>query len=346
MSKFRNLIERIAYALPFGLKGGNDLLTSKTALGNDEEIHEEISDERVAKHLLKGEITKSVEELRYRTLKVDNKSAEYKYIGNGVAVKDGRTINCDRKIIKFTQDNKEKYGGVLDGMKGGLDRYDNIEWTTKIKYNNPSIRHKLQRCLKMIKVDINRNANPMKINTIMHFETSPNVYDERTKPLINCLAKINTDLMNDMSEEHYKSYVERQEVLTSMTEMSFTTYKASNGYPDKIEFIFSKPKFMEICEKNGEYLITWSWEKVEITNLLDKYYSKSMDEKYKNKEKKEVIINPFGEEYSERKAYCSVCGKEMSVYDADIQLANGDRPICTDCQLKLMKKENKKNERN
>ena len=44
---------------------------------------------------------------------------------------------------------------------------------------------------------------------------------------------------------------------------------------------------------------------------------------------------------TERKRYCSVCGKEMSVYDADIQEADGHKPICKDCLNKALKKEEK-----
>ena len=40
---------------------------------------------------------------------------------------------------------------------------------------------------------------------------------------------------------------------------------------------------------------------------------------------------------SERKAYCSVCGKEMSVYDADIMEADGHDPICKECMQKALK---------
>ena len=40
---------------------------------------------------------------------------------------------------------------------------------------------------------------------------------------------------------------------------------------------------------------------------------------------------------SERKAYCSICGKEMSVYDADIMSADGNEAICQECLKKTLK---------
>jgi hypothetical protein len=66
-------------------------------------------------------------------------------------------------------------------------------------------------------------------------------------------------------------------------------------------------------------------------DLESKYYSKSMAEKYEKKEKKNVDVSLA---QGERKRYCSICGKEMSVYDADIQEADGHEPICKECMQK------------
>ena len=63
-----------------------------------------------------------------------------------------------------------------------------------------------------------------------------------------------------------------------------------------------------------------------------------MAEKYAKKERKDVAPEMVN---TERKRYCSVCGKEMSVYDADIQEADGHKPICKDCLNKALKNEQK-----
>ena len=63
-----------------------------------------------------------------------------------------------------------------------------------------------------------------------------------------------------------------------------------------------------------------------------------MADKYARKEKKDVALEMVN---SERKRYCSVCGKEMSVYDADIQEADGHKPICKECMNKVLKNEEK-----
>ena len=85
----KNKLLNILYSLPFGLKGADsEIFGSKTNSENGTEISQEVSDERLGKHLLKGEVTQSVEELRYKTYKVANESKNYNFIGNGNAIKE------------------------------------------------------------------------------------------------------------------------------------------------------------------------------------------------------------------------------------------------------------------
>jgi hypothetical protein len=84
--------------------------------------------------------------------------------------------------------------------------------------------------------------------------------------------------------------------------------------------------------------MTYSWDEyVRLPlSLESKYYSASMAEKYKNKERKNTLVSMAE---SERKKYCSVCGKEISVYDADIQEADGHEPVCKECMRKAFNKQ-------
>ena len=80
--------------------------------------------------------------------------------------------------------------------------------------------------------------------------------------------------------------------------------------------------------------LTWDdYIRVQL-NLEAKYYSKTMAEKYEKKERKDA---PVSLDEVERKRYCSICGKEMSVYDADIQEASGQEPVCKECMQKAFK---------
>ena len=95
--------------------------------------------------------------------------------------------------------------------------------------------------------------------------------------------------------------------------------------------------FKEFKDNGHEFLLTFTWDEYirMPLNLETKYYSKEMARKYENKEKKSTNNN---RQEIERKAYCTLCGKEMSVYDADIMRANGEEPICKECLEKALKK--------
>ena len=102
----KNKLLNILYSLPFGLKGADSEIfgtSKKTSDGTT--ISQEVSDERVGKHLLKGEVTQPVEELRYRTYKVSNESKNYNVVGNGVAVKNEEKKKKSKTRIRFSQEN-------------------------------------------------------------------------------------------------------------------------------------------------------------------------------------------------------------------------------------------------
>lgn len=326
INKIKDLFLKIAYALPFGLKGADsEIMGSKETSINGTEISQEVSDERVAKHLLKGEVTQEVEELRYRTYKVANESENYTYLGNGVAVKEDDNKNkIERKKIKFTQENGLLCASIMDEFKHmndyGVDKY-RLEMT----YND-IVRFKLEQFATCIDVFID-NENKI-IETTLRFEKQPNQYNKKSKPFIKELEKIKDILISEYQ-------ISKNEILSSIETISFVTYKADNE-DDLVTYSFvDGAKFKDFKEDEHEYKITYTWNGYMRlpTNLEEKYYSKSMDEKYKNKERKDVAVEMGN---LERKRYCSICGKEMSTYDGDIQEFDGNVVICQDCMKKTL----------
>lgn len=326
MNKFRKIMLNLWYGLPFGLKGADtEIMGSKNIDSNGSTINQEVSDKRVAKHLLKGEVTQEVEELRYRTYKVENESKNYKYVGNGIAIKEKEKPKVEEKTkFKFTQDNENICESVLSAMSQvgsyGVDRY-----RFEIDYNS-FVRFKIEKFA--TKVDVRINDELGEIITILHFNTEPNPYDATSMPFINELKKL----------LHVKGEYEisRNEIASSIMNFSFSTYKADNE-DDFVNYSFiNGGKFESLKQEGYEYLLTLSWgEYLRLPlNLESKYYSKTMAEKYAKKEKKEVAPEMVN---SERKAYCSICGKEMSIYDADVMKADGHEPICKDCMTKALK---------
>ena len=329
MSKIKDILLNIWYGLPFGLKAaGDEILGSGKAEANIPTINQEVSDERVAKHLLKGEVTQEVEELRYRTYRVENESKNYTYLGNGVAVKeeDTKEKRTAKTKFKFTQDNENICETVLEGLKQ-VGNYGTEKYRFEIDYNS-FVRFKVEKFATKIDVDINEEIG--KIETTLRFSTEPNPYDASSMPFINELKKL-----FDVKSEYQ---VSRNEIASSIVNISFTTYKAYNE-DDFVNYSFiNGAKFKSFKQEGYEYLLTFEWnEYLRLPlDLESKYYSKSMAEKYERKERKDVDISMA---QAERKRYCSVCGKEMSVYDADIQEADGHEPICTECMQKALKNE-------
>ena len=327
MNKIKKIFLNLWYGLPFGLKAANDeIMGGGEADQAGTEINQQVSDKRVAKHLLKGEVTQEVEELRYRTYKVANESEKYKYLGNGVAVKEEKEKQKDKTRFKFSQDNENICESVLSAMNQ-VGKYGIEKYRFEIDYNT-FVRFKVDKFAKSVDVDIDEKIG--KVETTLHFSTEPDPYDAASMPFINELKKLLT------AKSEYE--ISRNEIATSIYNLSFTTYKAYNE-DDLVNYSFIKGgKFKEFKQKDYEYLLTLTWDEYLRlpVDLESKYYSKSMAEKYAKKEKKDVALEMVN---AERKRYCSVCGKEMSVYDADIQEADGHKPICKDCMKKALKNE-------
>ena len=329
IKRLQKVLLNFYYGLPFGLKAaGDEIMGGGEADQAGTEINQQVTDKRVAKHLLKGEVTQEVEELRYRTYRVANESENYKYIGNGVAVKQEKEKSKDKTRFKFSQENENICESVLSTMNQ-LGNYGTEKYRFEIDYNS-FVRFKVEKFAKKVDVDIDEKTG--KIETTLHFNTEPDPYDAASMPFINELKK----LLDAKSEYE----ISRNEIATSIYNFSFTTYKAYNE-DDLVSYSFIKGgKFKEFKKEGYEYLLTLTWnEYLRLPlDLESKYYSKSMAEKYARKEKKDVAPEMVN---TERKRYCSVCGKEMSVYDADIQEADGHKPICKDCLNKALKKEEK-----
>ena len=324
LDRIKRFITSIYYGLPFGLKGADkEIMGTGSKDANGTEISQEVSDQRVGKHLLKGEVTQEVEELRYRMYKVSNESENYKYLGGGVAIKNEEKKDVEKTRFKFSQDNENVCESVLSSLKQvgnvGAERY-----RFEIDYSE-FVRFKVEKFATRVDVDIDEKEK--KIETVLHFNTEPNPYDAASMPFINELSKLMT------ATNEYE--VSRNEIASSIKNFSFVTYKAVNEDSFVTYNFINGGKFKSIRKDKHEFLLTLTWEEYMRLpmNLELKYYSKTMAEKYEKNERKESAVS-IGN--VERKAYCYVCGREMELYDYDIQKANGQEPICKECMKKVM----------
>lgn len=331
MNKLKKIALNLWYGLPFGLKAADsEIMGSSSAVDEGTNVSQEVSDKRVGRHLIKGEVTQEVEELRYRTYAVSNESEKYKYLGNGVAVKGASTKKNEEKTrYKFSQDNAFVTETVLETLKQ-VGNVGSEKYRFEINYDS-FVRFKVEKFA--TKADILIDDKNGIIETTLHFNSEPNPYDAASMPFINEICKL------EQLKSEYE--IKKSEIASSIKDFAFTTYKA-DGEDDFVNYCFiGGSKFKGFKKTDHEFLLTLSWnEYVRIPlDLEAKYYSKEMAKKYENKEAKETDVSIVN---YERKAYCSICGKEMSVYDADIQRADGMEPVCKECMEKALMVNNEK----
>ena len=100
INKIKRNIQIFFYSWFYGMKNTEDKMFHQTGLTNStgSSIIKEVDNQRVSKALLKGEVTQQVEELRYRTYKVDKESKGFEYYAPTLALKKDKQ---DTKFMKY-----------------------------------------------------------------------------------------------------------------------------------------------------------------------------------------------------------------------------------------------------
>lgn len=306
-----NFLKKIFYALPFGMKAGDDMLLKQKASSTSDDliIHQIITNDNIGENLLKGEVTQQVEELRYMDYKVSNESKKYKYIGDGKAIKIGLK-RTDSNNHSFTQDNKLICDGVYDELKR-VDSYGTEKYTISVIM--PDIpRFKLEVYCTSIDVNIHEGE----IDVKLHFSKYPDKYNITSKSFINELNKSLNDGYYARNCEFYK-----------IQQLSFVTNKAINE-DDLIKYNFYDLTLQNVEEQKHEYILNYKANWYSRDNLIDKFYSSTMETKYVNNDKKNDNATFIAWDRSEK---CEMCGKEMNKYDADITKSTYGKAICIEC---------------
>lgn len=307
LKKIKNIIDYIFY----GLKASNDVMLSQNVYQDSisSSINQVITRNNLGEDLLKGEITQEVEELRYSDYKVSNESKKYKYIGNGEAIK---TIsNKKTNKYSFSQENKIICEGVTDEMKR-LNSYGTERYTLSILYKDvPKFR--LETYCNMIDVDINEQCDIK-----LHFSKYPNQYVITSKAFINELNKY-------YSDKQY--FILNNEICQNIESIMFTTYKAINE-DDLISYKLNNLVCYDIIDTKHEFILFFHVKSYARENMIEKFYSQTMDKKYKNKKQKNTESYSIKDNSS---FHCDICGKEINLYDAQITEQTLGKKLCNSC---------------
>lgn len=277
LNKARRLLFRFVYSLPFGMKAGEILSTS---ISSNSAIEQKVNNKRLSVDLLRGEVTQQVEELRYRDYLVSEESRNYKYIGNGEAVKIKSTNEFNGKI-KFTQKNERIVNDILSELNRIGTNEDSLErYTLKITYKEFP-RFKLERYCKWFEVDVNEKDNRFKIS--LHFYAQPDSSITSNKMFLNEIKKVlNGDIKNELNDD--------------LDNIFFIT-DSVEGERNYVSYNFTNLKIESFEKLKDEYIINYSSENYKRVDLLEKMKSNTMEEKYKNKERKEIDTSVYKIDY-------------------------------------------------
>lgn len=311
-------LKNLLMSLPFGMKKADSEIMGHG--GEDDAAGTTISQSTVKNtlmdSLLKGEVTQEVEEFRHGMYKACRGADEFKYVGNGVAVKKEKRNQTPGKI-KFTQENKLICSDVLTELKrvGG---YGEENYVVALGYTYPP-KIKLEKFLTSVDVVIENGV----AKTTLNFPSIPNPSVFSSKPFVASLIKLYSAYENDD-----KRMIEQSD-FNSIITMVFTTQNIEGDEMNIVNYLFDSPKLISVKNSNVEYKIEYEWGSYNRIDLTDKFFSKEKEEKYANKVKKNSDAN-FN---SNRKWKCSQCGKEITESEAYFMKDKEGKSLCSECYL-------------
>lgn len=312
----------------YGLFNGMDA-AEKEMLSTSNDPNTTISIERqqetnsMADAMLKGEVTEEVKEMRYRDYKVSRNSEHFSYIGNGLAVKKddnlkphyrGSALGGTSDIL-LVQDNSLIYNNVYEELER-LDSYGS-ERRYLIKCERKCFtRFRIEEFIHKIIVKKGNEENKVFLQLyVSEYPREDNLI--LTKGFINQIKAI------------YEGKIPPNSDIFDIESIWFITQNAYNS-DDLFKFEYKNVIFDRIEEYDGNYVIIFNATvSINGEDLTKKYYNKTVEERYKNREKRTntfVLDASLNDEYT-----CSICGKKINKYDAQITDVTFGRPMCIDC---------------
>lgn len=289
LSKIYNQIKLFWHALFFGMKGVDTLLTSSQKPQGGSAF--EVSDDAgggVFKDILEQKVTQEVEELRYTSYKVANESKKYRYVGNGKVVKKntsqlserhGSIDESDELPIVLIQDNAVICEDVLTTLNE-IDKVENKKafYDYNIKVQRDILpRFRIESYVKKVVL----KAADGNYVLDLYCSKYPSQFSERKdRSFLSEIKKIQ------------KGEIRNSDIL-EFSEISFVTTNAW-GVDDWFRFTFNDFELYGIIEYDGNYIIRLGCQStVFMESLLEKVYSESAEQKYKNKEVRENAVLDF-----------------------------------------------------
>jgi len=312
MGKLKNKIKGAILGGMMGLRRAElemtsgQINTSESSTG----LEQQQESENLGEALMKGEVTQAVEELRYRTYKVDEEAKKLDYRKkNG-----GKDKKVDVPVI--TQENTRIVENVLDTLNS-MSIKD--EWSINIGYRN-QCRFKVERFLKNVTID--KRAKKITFS----FSSIPDSNEVSGGAFKNALKR-----MSDIKSVDAAS---RNDILANISSVSFVTYKCV-GMEDFYKVEVSGIHFDEniFMFKDDGFVIkfTMAYNTYSQKDTMSHFKSATMESKYANHEKKNLTVSFSGKE----PFVCEECGAIVDDYTASIIQYETGKILCQDCYAKM-----------
>lgn len=311
MNKLKRFLFGILYGLPFGMKIADDKIMHSEEHKIGGNISQSINQGNVYDNLIKGEVTQEVKELRYKSYLVENESRNYKYNGIDRGIKIFNN-NFQEENLKFQQKNGILTASVFDELQR-IDEYSQDKFIITIITEDFPL-FKLERYLDFINVDINSKEKNYKL-TLAYSKW----YDKtniRHKVLCKMLSK---------------GLQKKSDATPYIKSLTFVTNKVEN-IPDFTKYTFLNLKPLKIYDDNSYYYVEYEADKCEIINLIEKYFNKEVDEKYKNKESKNIVPQIIIKD----KNICCDCLKQINDFEEKISKEKVGKKLCLNCLSKYV----------
>lgn len=357
MKRFWRRIKILWKGLFVGLKATEQEVFTQSGISEPlgTSIIQEVSTERVAKDLLAGKETQQVQELRYRTYRVERESKDFEYYSPLLAI---RREKQDTKFVKYENSDELKIITIQNNFPVGEDllcdmkrvvdtdeakrilgEMDSIikssKYFIKIKYNKGFFpRYNISEFIRRLVVKEGVKSD----TAVLDFYVSvyPDPSNLRSKGFVKEIEKIKDNgLRSDIID---------------IRKASFFTYHAY-GAVDMLKYEFDELEFVKIVEYDGNYIIRYNAHiATNGEDMITKYHSESMAAKYENKEEKTPMLNAT-DSFEEDEYVCVDCGKRVprdkmdngiqgSTEYMDMQIAEQTvgRRLCKKCLQKFLNK--------
>lgn len=265
------------------MKAADDVLTT-----NNKEIssgvaveEQKVEQNNLYASLLKGEVTQEVKDLRYEMYESVKQSKDWKYVGNGQAVKKNHMLV--KSPMKIDEEDGLKVVLIQDNkvyVQGADSSIDNIDKVLKIRTEADAehtfkatheylVRHKIETYARKLVVKLTGEENKFKLDFYL------SEYPIENDPRAVYVVKELESLYNSKS---------RTSDLIDLITLTFTTDKAYGDDDWKI-YDFKIIDYIGIKKFDGNYIISFYASLPNgISDTTDGFNDEESVKKFKNKE--------------------------------------------------------------